>query len=786
VSRKFWKPRKRKRVQVVYRPRRRRRPGPWTIFGRRYRWVGPQIDVSRLTESLSPLTQGLREGALRLSAWASQRVEWRRVGRWGITLAVAFVLAALPISHVQSPPQESIDYRFGIAQSVTNLLAAASLQVGWSRIPLFWTQVEPSSGNFSPYYTFFDQKFLTAAAEGEALVGVVQGVPSWAQLDPKDGPQSVPKGLDLPWNDPENTWGQYMYWLARHYAGLINTWVIGDEISIKTGQHRTWDGTIPQYARLIQVAYEAAKAANPAAKILTPAAPYWYAHGAATDALLTALSALPGARAHHDYIDAIDVNLYNTTLFNRMIYGKYQALLRQHHLQFLPIWLTEANAVPRTRHYPAGVSASQQAAMIVQDLSSSWAYVTRVEMYKMQDTLPPARFQWGMYRADGTPRPEVRAYRVLIQELSGSTWLRQSMWRLGRGHHVVLSPVATVTLGAPRRLIQIVWNQTFHPQTVRVPAVAAKATLVSIWGRTRTISPTGGAFVLTLPPATYHHPKSPLPTIGGLPYYIIQRVGLGQDGTPRHKNLGTPDGFPAHPTGRWSHSHPWPRLAPGQVAVAVNPSGDQVVIDDGGTAHWIEDAGAGAAQLNVPVAAAVGPGGDVFVANSGNSDVLVYSPTGRLIRHFGGYGQLLGLSGIAVSRTGRVYVSDAGAQSVVVFSARGHYLGSWGRWGPGPGELDGPDAITVGVRGTVYVADTLNHRVESFSPDGSFLSYVNVKGYPSQLRWDGHSALLVQDGQTGVWTKLRVPFPPPHISASVTAPATSVPYALGLGHSPLP
>ena len=44
--------------------------------------------------------------------------------------------------------------------------------------------------------------------------------PAWAV---KDG--STPKNLALPWNDPANYWGQFVYKLAQTYAGKIDTWI---------------------------------------------------------------------------------------------------------------------------------------------------------------------------------------------------------------------------------------------------------------------------------------------------------------------------------------------------------------------------------------------------------------------------------------------------------------------------------------------------------------------------------------------------------------------------------
>jgi hypothetical protein len=669
--------------------------------------------------------------------WWAQHLRGRRR-----VPAAALVLVALlvglptltPTATVLSPPQPPVDYHFGVAESTMNPLAAAPLNIGWTRVPLFWNQLEPKPGQFNPYYTDHDQLYLTAAAEGQALVGDVEGVPRWAAVDPKDGPDAVPQGLDLPWNNPGNTWGQFMYWLAYHYRGLINTWVIGNEISILTGPHHTWDGTLAQYAQLLMVAQQAVQAANPVAHVLPPSTPYWYAHGHITQAFLADLAQLPGAAQHHDYIDGFGLNLYNTIVFNRMIYVRYQGLLRQAGLGQLPIWLTETNGTPDSPRYHRGETPLQQAEFLVETLASSPAYVTREEVYKLRDTKPHSRFQYGMIRYNGRPREEVTAFEAFTRLMRGATWLGQRIWTMHDGN-LVLAPVAQVTWGEPRHLIQIVWDQGYKPTTAYVKAYAPSATLVNMWGQSQTIGASGGYFVVPLQPATYHTPHVAIAYVGGPPYYVIQRVRLGEAGTPRTWNFGSPSGFPASPTGRWSRHHAFPTTR--GVTVYWNTAGDQVVIDDRGTLHWITDYGTAPSQLNGPVDAVVGP--------------LVYNRHGRLLRVIGGYPWLLGVAGVAVNLRGDLFVTDPGAQAVVEYTTRGHFIRGWGTWGTGRAQFDGPTGIMVAPNGVVVVADTLNQRVEMFTRRGKYLRAMPVNGDPVAVTWGQNGYLNVQL-TTGQWT----------------------------------
>ena len=72
---------------------------------------------------------------------------------------------------------------------------------------------------------------------------------------------------------------------------------------------------------------------------------------------------------------------------------------------------------------------------------------------------------------------------------------------------------------------------------------------------------------------------------------------------------------------------------------------------------------------------AVGPGALVYVADSGNARVQVFTPQGRFIRQIGSYGsrtgQFLFSGDIAVDNAGNVYVADAQSDTLAKFSPAG-------------------------------------------------------------------------------------------------------------------
>lgn len=109
-----------------------------------------------------------------------------------------------------------------------------------------------------------------------------------------------------------------------------------------------------------------------------------------------------------------------------------------------------------------------------------------------------------------------------------------------------------------------------------------------------------------------------------------------------------------------------------------------------------------AVQGRTPVGLAVGGSGNVFVADPSAGSVMKFSPSGRLLTRWTGFGFPVG---VAVDRAGHVFVVEQAARRVTELSPAGKVLD---RWTPSaiysPGGSSSPTGVVVGPRDQMWVS----------------------------------------------------------------------------------
>jgi DNA-binding beta-propeller fold protein YncE len=156
-----------------------------------------------------------------------------------------------------------------------------------------------------------------------------------------------------------------------------------------------------------------------------------------------------------------------------------------------------------------------------------------------------------------------------------------------------------------------------------------------------------------------------------------------------------------------------------------------------------------------PAGIAIGRDGNVLVADSHYSQVLVYSPTGELLRKIVGTpgegpGPFAYASDVVQDVEGNFYLSEFGENDRIrKLSPEGRYLKHWGNHGSRPGELTQPRGIALGDQ-CLYVADGGNHRIQVFDLEGNLLRVFGTHGSaPGELSYP-YDVALGKDGDVYV------------------------------------
>ncbi len=117
-------------------------------------------------------------------------------------------------------------------------------------------------------------------------------------------------------------------------------------------------------------------------------------------------------------------------------------------------------------------------------------------------------------------------------------------------------------------------------------------------------------------------------------------------------------------------------------------------------------AGSREGELFFPTNLAVGPGGDLYVSDTGNYRIQRFSPEGRFIESQGSVGLSLGQfarpKGIALDRAGRLYVVDAAFENVQIFGPDHKLLLFFGEPGSRPENINLPADITISYEAVPY------------------------------------------------------------------------------------
>jgi len=121
----------------------------------------------------------------------------------------------------------------------------------------------------------------------------------------------------------------------------------------------------------------------------------------------------------------------------------------------------------------------------------------------------------------------------------------------------------------------------------------------------------------------------------------------------------------------------------------------------------------------------------LYVADSCNHRIQIFSRDGKWLKTYGkagrGLGELSYPYDVRVDRAGRQYVCEFGNSRIQVFGTNNEPLEIIGGPGARPGQFHNPWAIALDSRGNLFVADAGNHRVQKLVRHVRGLSFLELR-----------------------------------------------------------
>lgn len=471
----------------------------------------------------------------------------------GLAFLLVVVPAAVaePVDVVPLPPVTDTDQYAGACYSFYQegserpyLPMAYDAGSRWDRFDFSWPVIEPSNGvwNYGPH----DALVGDLQDAGVDMIGILLWTPDWAATGESQGLEapsldrrppgwyapvhrdlpmapmaisaasSPPQGLYLPWDDPNNHWGDYVHNVVSRFGDQVKMWEMWNEPEWSF----FWTGSSTDYAQLLKVGYQATKAACSDCTVLFGGLHYW-ANPDYYRWVLSQLNDDPTAPENNYFFDVMSVHLYSRSANTYEIVNVIRDGMSVWNVGDHPIWLTETGAPvwndslvdPTPTEYDNAATQQEAAAYVVQSYANALASgVERYLFFRTHDADMGEYF--GLIRNDHSLRPAYVAYQVATSYLISPTFVTREQD----------DPAMLVTLwGTPRGKVSIVWNESPTASMHALTATLDAATLVDRWGVTQTIAPANGIYTLTLPEATANLVSDPGDyIIGGDPLIVIE------------------------------------------------------------------------------------------------------------------------------------------------------------------------------------------------------------------------------------------------------------------------
>ncbi len=399
-----------------------------------------------------------------------------------------------------------------------------------NRFSFDWQQAEPQADRFD--FSMPEQYVSSDVAHGYSTIAVLEHTPYWAtSVATTNTSAQVPIGLDLAWNDPDNTWGAFVAASAAHFRGRISDYEIWNEPDLLGGAG--WAGSRAQFFQLIKVAYQAIKAMDPGARVITGGLNYnpTWLHD-----VLQADVADPGASANNYYFDAIGIHSYGRAIAPYTLGQTAHALLRQFGIPDKPVFATELGIPvdddpPSSKAGIVGTTLEAQSYMVESFAAALAGGIDHMLWYRASDVGQPQ--YWGLFKYRGQVRATAATFHMIAQYFANVQSVSIS----------IDDPITKIVLDEGQQHVTVIWNASHQTVTSKLYAQnAGGGTMVGLDGSAGSVTPgPDGYYQLTLAGATNNHGATSSDFIvGGVPQIIVETGPFLPTLTPTPTNSPIP------------------------------------------------------------------------------------------------------------------------------------------------------------------------------------------------------------------------------------------------------
>jgi uncharacterized protein (TIGR03663 family) len=146
-----------------------------------------------------------------------------------------------------------------------------------------------------------------------------------------------------------------------------------------------------------------------------------------------------------------------------------------------------------------------------------------------------------------------------------------------------------------------------------------------------------------------------------------------------------------------------------------------------------------------PYSVDIAEDGTIYVVDTWNYRIRSFSPEGEALATWGSpvtvginapeqpVDGFWGPRDVVLDSAGNVYVADTGNKRIRVYSADGQWLRDIGQGGSAAGQIDEPAGLAIHPDGRLFIADTWNRRVSVFNTDGAYVTNFPVRAWYDDL-----------------------------------------------------